>query len=696
MRKLTLKRNKMRVATDIGGTFTDLVFFDYDKSNKEVKNVKVSKSSTTPGEFEKGILNTIKKIDLDLNTIDFFAHGTTVVINAITERKGSKTGLITTKGFRDVLEIARGTRPDLYNFNFKKEEPFVERYLRQEVNERINYLGEVITPLNVKEVDNLIAGFIKEGVEAIAICFLHGYKNPIHEKKLATYIRSEYPQFEVITSHEVTREWREYERTSSTVLSGYVKPIATKYLNNLTHNLQKLGYKNNLYIMQSNGGITTVEDVKANPITLIESGPASGMLGAVVLGRTIDKKNLLVLDIGGTTAKCSLIENGTPKIVTTYNIEKTKTQAGFPILTPVIDIVEIGNGGGSIAWLDDGGKMRVGPKSAAANPGPSSYGKGGVDFTTTDANLVCNRIHKDYFLGGELKPDFESLKNAAKPLCEELNMTMEEVARGVIRVANSNMVNALKSVSVNKGYDPRDFSLVVIGGGGPMHGAYLGEELQMPEVIVPLNAGVFSAFGMLMSDLRRDYIRTDVIDLNTGNFSTLKDIFQEMKNEAINAYERDTYQKEVITFEYYLDLRYDGQEHSVKLRLADLNNLKMDEIETDFHQLHKKRYAFSLTNTKIEIVNYHLVAEVIVNKPVIAKVESKGYSIQDAIIATEKVDFDESGIHLSSFFDRDKLDIGITVQGPAIIVEQSTSTVIPPNHQFKIDEYANIVISKTQ
>ncbi len=684
----------MRVATDIGGTFTDLVFFDYDRETKEVKSVEVSKSSTTPGEFEKGILNTIKKIGLDLTTIDFFAHGTTVVINAITERKGAKTALITTEGFRDVLEIARGTRPDLYNFNFKKEEPFVERYLRQEVKERINYQGEIITPLYESSVDDHILEFIKEGVEAIAICFLHGYKNPVHEKKLAAYIRTKYPIFEVITSHEVTREWREYERTSSTVLSAYVKPIATTYLNNLTRHLQNLGYKNNLYIMQSNGGITTVEDVKANPITLIESGPASGMLGAVVLGRTIGKENLLVLDIGGTTAKCSLIENGIPKIVTTYTIEKTKTQAGFPILTPVIDIVEIGNGGGSIAWLDDGGKMRVGPKSAAANPGPSSYGKGGTSFTTTDANVVCNRIHKDYFLGGELQPDFDSLKSAVKPLCEALDMTLEEVARGVIRVANSNMVNALKSVSVNKGYDPRDFSLVVIGGGGPMHGAYLGEELQMPEIIVPLNAGVFSAFGMLMSDLRRDYIRTDVMNLNEKQFSIIKSVFQDMKNEAIQAYERDAYKQEDIRFEHYLDLRYDGQEHSVKLKLADLNQLKIDEIEHHFHQLHKQRYAFSLTDTKIEIVNYHLVAEVVVNKPVIGKVEVKGTTVEEALVATEKVDFDEAGIHESHFFDRNKLDPGMTVKGPAIIVEQSTSTVVPPGHQFRIDAYANIIIRK--
>ncbi|MDG2397643.1 MAG: hydantoinase/oxoprolinase family protein [Flavobacteriaceae bacterium] len=686
----------MRIATDIGGTFTDLVYFNYNNKNKELTNVKVSKSSTTPNEFEKGILNAIEKIGLDLSTIEFFAHGTTVVINAITERKGSKTALFTTKGFRDVLEIARGTRPDLYNFNFKKEAPFVERYLRQEVDERINYLGEVISPLNSDNVDSLLNYFVSEGVESIAICLIHAYKNPIHEKQLGALIKKKYPNIEVITSHEVTREWREYERTSSTVLSAYVKPITTKYLNNLTHNLQKLGYKNNLYIMQSNGGITTVEDVKANPITLIESGPASGVLGAVVLGRTIEKKNLIVLDIGGTTAKCSLIENGTPKIVTTYNIEKTKTKAGFPILTPVIDIVEIGNGGGSIAWLDDGGKMRVGPKSAGANPGPSSYGKGGQNFTTTDANVVCNRIHRNYFLGGELTPDFNNIERAAKSLCNELNMSLAEMARGVIRVANSNMVNALKSVSVNKGYDPRDFSLIVIGGGGPMHGAYLANDLQIPEVIVPLNAGVFSAFGMLMSDLRRDYIRTDVMDLIADNFSRLNGVFKEMKDEAIEAYERDLYQKDNIIFEYHLDLRYDGQEHSVKLKLTDLNNLQIDVIERDFHQLHQKRYAFSLSDTKIEIVNYHLVAEVIVNKPIIVKVESKRSSIDDALITYEDVDFDESGIHNSKFYDRDKLEPGMVEQGPAIIVEQSTSTVVPPSHQFTIDDYANIIITKIE
>lgn len=684
----------MRVATDIGGTFTDLVFFEYDSKNKEVKNIKTSKASTTPGEFEKGIINVVNQIDLNLKEIEFFAHGTTVVINAITERKGAKTALITTKGFRDVLEIARGTRPDLYNFNFKKEDPFVERHLRQEVDERINYLGEIVVPLEESQVDDIIEMFIKENVEAIAICLIHGYKNPVHEKKLANYIRKKYPRFEVISSHEVTREWREYERTSSTVLSTYVKPIASTYLNNLTARLKELGYKNNLYIMQSNGGITTVEDVKANPITLIESGPASGMLGAVVLGNTIGKNNLIVLDIGGTTAKCSLIEHGALNIITTYNIEKTKTKAGFPILTPVIDIVEIGNGGGSIAWLDEGGKMRVGPKSAGASPGPSSYGKDGTNFTTTDANVFCNRIHKDHFLGGKQKPDMDSLRKAVKPLCDQLNMSIEEVARGVIRVANSNMVNALKSVSVNKGYDPRDFALVVIGGGGPMHGAYLAEELQIPEVIVPLNAGVFSAFGMLMSDLRRDYIRTEVCLLSFENQKNIKQIFKEMEQTGTHAYKKDDYLPQDVRFEYYLDLRYKGQEHSVKLKLEQADIINIEDVENDFHKLHEKRYAFQLVDTEVEIMNFHLVAEVKVNKPVIAKIPIRGKKLNDALLTQDHVDYDESGTHLSSFYDREKLEPEMEIIGPAVIVENSVSTVVPPNHRLKVDRYANLIINK--
>ena len=374
----------MRVATDIGGTFTDLVCLEFDKNTGKPIGVKVAKSDTTPTNFEQGILNTINKGAINLQKVDFFAHGTTVVINALTEHKGAKTALITTKGFRDVLEIARCNRPDLFNFNFIKQPPFVPRYLRFEVEERMSYKGDVLRGLDMKSLEQILKKCEKEKVEAIAICLLHAYKNPIHEIQLKKRLLELNISVEVIASHEVTREWREYERTSSTVLSGYVLPIAKKYLNNLESKLKAQGLKDTPYIMQSNGGITTINDVKTNPITMVESGPASGVFGAIALGKVIGKNDLIVLDIGGTTAKCALVENGQVKITTNYKIEHSRTQAGYPIQTPVIDIVEIGNGGGSIAWVDQGGKMHVGPKSAGAMPGPAASCRGGKNLKTTD------------------------------------------------------------------------------------------------------------------------------------------------------------------------------------------------------------------------------------------------------------------------------------------------------------------------
>ena len=681
----------MRIASDVGGTFTDLVCFDSDENSRNV--IKIAKSNTTPGEFEKGILNTIEEAGINLETVDFFVHGTTVVINAITERKGSKTALITTKGFRDVLEIARGTRPDLYNFNFEKQPPFVPRHLRHEVNERMNFKGEVIEELDLSNLKEILEFFDKESVETIAVCLLHAYQNPSHEIQVLEAIKKINVKIDVICSHSVSREWREYERTSSTVLSAYVKPITTKYLNKLARSLHELGYDQNPFIMQSNGGITTLESVKKNPIVLIESGPASGMLGGVVLGNAIGRPNLIVLDIGGTTAKCSLIENGVLKISTKYDIEKTKTDAGFPILTPVVDLVEIGNGGGSIAWIDAGKKLHVGPQSAAANPGPAAYGNGGKSFTTTDANVVCNRIHAANFMGGLKEPDIDAIEKAADPLCKELIMDIAGVARGVIRVANSNMVNALKSISVNKGYDPRDFALVVIGGGGSMHGAFLADELQMPEVIVPVNAGVFSAFGMLMSDLRRDYVRTYVLPLKSENLHEITTAFSEMEKLSVHEYETDGYSEKEISFEYYADVRYAGQEHYVKMKL-ERESLDVELIASSFHTLHHKYYVFKLDDTIVEIVNFHLVAKVEVEKPMIPSVEATGKKLENALISTERVDFDEYGEHMSNFYHRDELESGMTIHGPAIIVEDSTSTVVPPNHMLNVDSFVNLIITK--
>ena len=683
----------MRVATDIGGTFTDIVCLEFDKKTAKPIGVKVEKSDTTPDNLEQGILNTISKIDLNLNDVNFFAHGTTVVINALTERKGVKTALITTKGFRDVLEIARCNRPDLFNFNFVKQPPFVPRYLRFEVEERMDYKGRVLKSLNTSALKSIVKACKDENVEAIAICLLHAYKNPTHEICLVNELSKLFPEVEIIASYQVTREWREYERTSSTVLSAYVLPIAKRYLNNLENKLYKQGLQNTPYIMQSNGGITSINDVRANPITMVESGPASGVFGAIALGKVIDKKDLIVLDIGGTTAKCALVENGQVKITTNYKIEHSKIKAGYPIQTPVIDIVEIGNGGGSIAWIDKGGKMHVGPKSAGAMPGPAAYGRGGKNLTTTDANIITGKIHPDYFLGGKSLPDYKNIDKVAKPLCNELKGSKKDIAKGIIRVANANMINALKLISVNKGYDPRDFTMVVIGGGGAMHGADLARELQISELIIPPYAAVFSAFGMLMSDIRRDYIRTNVISLIKEQRHIIQSTFEEMENEAINNFNLDGYSLDDIKFTYYTDLRYTGQEHYVKVLLSEFNNnIPLKTIIDYFHKEHKKQYSFQL-DTTVELVNFHLVAEVEVKKPDFPKMDITGKKVENAIFDVREVDFDDLGEHKTPFYHRALLEPDMVINGPAIIAEKGATTVVSPIHNVNIDNYSNLILT---
>src|SRR5699024_7321150 len=375
----------MRVATDIGGTFTDLVYVD------EEGQIGIDKGHTTPPNFEQGVIDVIQKSGIDKEAISTFIHGTTVIINALTERKGAKTALITTKGFRDVLEIARGNRPDLFNIRYEKPEPFIERYLRKEVTERVNYKGDVLEPLNKEEIKDIIDYFKKEKVEAIAVVYLHSYVNPSHEKETVKLIKELWPEVSVSASHEVTKEWREYERTNTAALNSYVQPIATSYVNRLDGKLNdfSMGKK---FIMQSNGGTTTYEEAKKVPINMVESGPVAGIYGAAVLGELIGEDNIIAFDIGGTTAKCSLIEKGEVKVSTDYYIERNDRTAGYPIKAPVVDIVEIGNGGGSIAWMDEAGSLKVGPQSAGAVPGPVAYGQGGTEPTTTDANLLTGRL----------------------------------------------------------------------------------------------------------------------------------------------------------------------------------------------------------------------------------------------------------------------------------------------------------------
>ncbi len=683
---------KIRLATDVGGTFTDLVFYEVDAGQAVVNGVQAVKSHTTPPNFEKGVLAAVEKAEIDEPSIEFFAHGTTVVINALTERKGVKTALITTKGFRDILEIARGNRPDFFNLLYEKPEPFIPRYLRQEVSERLTYKGKVLEPLSTDGLSNILDSFKAEGVEAIAICLLHSYANPAHEIALEQAIQDHWPEVSTVCSHQITREWREYERSNTTALCAYVRPIAVDYLTRMENELHANGFDGSFYVMQSNGGIDTLSSAKATPITMVESGPASGVLGAAALGELIGEKNIIALDIGGTTAKCSLIDNGNVEVTSQYMIEKSQLSAGYPIMTPVVDIVEIGNGGGSIAWVDEDDKMHVGPKSAGAKPGPVAYGKGGTEPTTTDANLMLARINPEYFIGGEIAADMSAVASSFDTIGKKLGLTATEAARGVVRIANHNMISTLKLVSINRGYDPRDFTMVAFGGGGAMHATALAKELSIPKVIIPAHSAVFSAWGMLMSDLRRDYVRTHPIPITNSSAAELNGIFQEMESEAEEAYRADDIDASAVRFERFVDLRYDGQEHSVRVPIpnSEIDSAEIAATLDRFQDAYEKEYTYRL-EAGINLVSFHLVAYAEVERPEMAKIRPLD-SLQDAVKEEREVDFDEDGIHMAKIYNRDLLGSGAAFSGPAIVEESGSSTVIFPDQTATVDDYGNIHI----
>lgn len=676
----------MRVATDVGGTFTDLVAIGPE-------GIVTAKADTTPPHFDQGVLATIDKAGVSPSEFEFFAHGTTVVINALLSRTGTKTALITTRGFRDVLEIARGNRPDLFNFAFIKPSPFVPRHLRFEVDERLSPDGSILRPLDSSKLEEIGRALDDQQVEAVAVCLLHAYANPVHEIALCDQLRRRWPSLSVIGSFEVCREWREYERTSTTVLSAYVHPIAKRYLGSLETRLRDRGLPSTPYIMQSNGGVTTVDGARNNPIALVESGPASGVLGAAALGRVIGEPNLIALDIGGTTAKTALIRNGQARITTDYKIEWDRTNAGYPIRTPVVDLVEIGNGGGSIAWVDQGGRLHVGPRSAGSTPGPAAYGRGGTEPTTTDANLVLGRINPELFLGGEHAPDMGNVLSAFRKFADQLGGTVQDIARGVIRIANANMVNALKLVSLNRGFDPREFALIAFGGGGAMHAVSLAKDLKARKVIIPVNSSVFSAWGMLMSDIRRDFLRTRVEQLARRPVDTLNSVYDEIEREAAAICAAEGMDADRLKFERFADMRYCGQEHTVKVPVAS-GRLGLAEIENAieaFHVEHKREYTFRL-DTDVELVNYHVVAINETDKTDLPSRPISGVAPDDVMTGRRTVDFDTDGIHDSAAYDLGRFEPEMTIQGPAVIEDKTTTIVVNPGCTARMDILGNIHI----
>ncbi|HVW67380.1 MAG TPA: hydantoinase/oxoprolinase family protein [Steroidobacteraceae bacterium] len=680
-------------ATDVGGTFTDIVQYEFDSSTGVALATRTGKVNSTPPAFEVGVLRAVEEIGQSVRDVDLFAHGTTVVINALTERKGVRTGLITTRGFRDILEIARGDRPDFFNLRYVKPPPFVPRYLRQEITERMESDGQVRVPLVIDEVQPLLDYFKAEGVQAVAICLLHAYANPAHEQLLLEEIRRRCPGLAAVASHQISRQWREYERTNTTVLSAYVQPIAQKYLGTLERHIGAAQFHGKLYVMQSNGGFDTLAASAATPIKMVESGPAGGVVGAAVLGDLLGIRNIIALDIGGTTAKCSLIDNGRINIVSKYMIERSPTSAGYPITVPVVDIVEIGNGGGSIAWLDPEGRLRVGPQSAGAEPGPVAYGRGGESPTTTDANLFTRRINPEILIGAGGSADVAGVQAAFAQLGDAMGLSASEAARGVLRIANHNMINALKLVSVNRGYDPRNFTLVAFGGGGAMHATSLARELAIPRVVIPANSAVFSAWGMLMANLRRDYLLTRVIRLDERAVKTMNDDLQEMETAARSAFAAEGFDgRQVVTQRWGL-FRYEGQEHSVEVVLppGTIDQSALEQVMQQFHAAYEREYTYRL-DSRVELVGYHFTASYPIEQPKPMRRAARAGGAEACRKASRLVDFAEDGLHEAYIYDRELLGAGASLLGPAVLEGPGETVVILPGQQAEVDEFGNIHI----
>ena len=675
---------RIRLATDIGGTFTDLVGFD-----EQTGAVTIGKASTTPDDLPHGVLDAVAAAGVSLEDVAELVHGTTVVINALTERRGARTALVTTHGFRDVLEIGRGNRPDMYNLVSRKPPAFVPRRHRFEVRVRVDRRGIVLRPLELDDLEAVVAACGREGIEAIAVCLLHAYAYPAHEQAVRDALVAALPEVPVTISSGITREWREYERSSTAVLNAYVQPAVERYLGALEQRLHEERLRGPVRIVQSNGGTTSLRAARATPIRLVESGPAAGVIGAARLGERLGEANVLYLDIGGTTAKCSLIEDGEPKTTTEYRIEWRPDYAGYPIMVPVVDIVEIGAGGGSIAWVDDGGSVCIGPRSAGAEPGPACYGRGGESPTVTDAKLAAGVLDPDYFLGGRLRLHPSLARDALRRLGDGLDLAPGELANGIIRLVNANMISALKLVSVRRGHDPRDFVLVAAGGGGAMHAAALGAELQVKRVVVPPHSGVFSAWGMGLAEARADAAQTRVLEASTSTAPELDAVFTELEREVTAALVAEGADAGSVGLERSADMRYRGQEHAVRVPIAT-GAVSVVTVEADFHALHRQKYTFDLEGDPVEIVTCHVSG--FGGRTTLPPPPPPAATATPSAKGRRRVDFDADGVHEAVVFDRRVLPVGFEAPGPVVVEDETTTALVHPGQTLEVDEAANLVV----
>ncbi len=659
------------VGVDTGGTFTDLVLLQEGK-------IRVHKILSTPDDPSRAILQGLANLGVAQN-LDVLVHGSTVATNAVLERKGVRTGLITTAGFRDVLEIGRQTRPKLYDLRVQKDPPLVPRALRIEVIERLNELGEVLIPLDEASLKAAIEQLQAANVEAVAICLLFSFANPAHERNVAGEARA--AGFYVSASSEVLPEFREYERTSTVVLNAYVGPLIDRYLMRLEESLP--GHTS-LRIMQSNGGSISSATARREAARTLLSGPAAGVVGAAFVAEASGFKRAITIDIGGTSTDVALFDGAI--------VETTDGKiGGYPIKLPMIDINTVGAGGGSIAWFDLGGALRVGPRSAGAAPGPAAYGRGGTEPTVTDANLVLGRLIPEAFLGGSMSLDTAQARQAVAGIAERLGTSAEEAALGIVRVVNANMEAAIRLISIGRGYDPRDFILVAFGGAGPLHACELADALRIPKVLIPATPGVLSALGMLVADVIKDYVRTIMLPSEAAQHSVEK-VFAGLEQQGRSDLVREGFSPGQVSIERFLDLRYVGQSYEIVVPF----DATVTEAVASFHAAHERQFGYNSPRERVQVVNVRVKAHSRPPGPILEqKLEQRAVAKRATLTPkiTRPVIFNINGATTqdTALYAREELTPGLSFEGPVIVTQYDTTTVLPPDWQARIDGMGNII-----
>lgn len=675
---------RYRVSVDVGGTFTDVI-----ASDTGTGQVIAGKTSTTPLDLTLGILGAIDQVVRPADVIDFLVHGTTQGLNAFIQRRGERVLLLATQGAGDVYHIARGNRSRLYDIHFRKPEPLVPRRDIVEVTGRLDYRGKERVSLDTGAVRRAAARVRQDGFGAVAVAFLFSYVNPEHELEAARVLRAELGEdFPVTLSHQVAREWREYERTASTVLDAYIAPTVRRYLTQLGTRLADRGVSASLHVMQSNGGIITAAAARQRCLQTLLSGPVGGTMGGASIASQLHSPNLICIDMGGTSFDVSLIVDGQPDVDVEASLE------GFPILMPVVRIHTIGAGGGSVAYVEAGG-LRVGPRSAGAEPGPACYGRGGSEPTVTDANLVLGRVDPDWFAGGAVSLDVQAARGAVKRLADELHLGAVELAEGACAVINTKMAQAIRAITVEKGLEPRDYALLAYGGAGPMHACFLADELEIGRVIVPPDPGAFSAWGMLETDLRQDFATAMFVPLDRLEPAELRSRLKAMAEEGTSALTAQGVPSAAIRHDYAVDMRYRGQEYNLTVPLdpeeAEAGDFR-ERLAGHFHVAYQRRFGHSNPGAPVEIVIIRTAVVGAVARRTLARRELAAVAPPGRQI---EMIFDGRPVAADAF-DRRDVSPGASLIGPALVVEQTATTVLPPGWRLQVDELGFLHLTKHQ